>query len=668
MSSIEPVSSQCQSQSCLDQPQPQAQQQSEPQTRPASSDPHTPSSRPSNSKPSSSRRSTLPFSFPPLFFQPNNTSSTSLAPSTAEGRPIPLDDSIAAHRTSALQKLNSTYPSSSVRGGHRYVKSTGAQSSTYSQPVIVRTYSGPSPSSHTSYNAHSGTRYGRPSSSSRGVSRRVPLPPSSSRPIKPALSGIGIGSASAGAGTSNGTTSTGNNGTGSILNQTSSMPRHHKAKKSSSGSTAAGSTTSKLSLPLQLPLPLPWQWPSASSRAEPGEAKLPPLEAFSFKSFMADMQAQGAESDIGADLDRIAEICARSRYSLSNQYEVHVAPHGSGVGFLSGGGSSTSSSGARRKGHSHSHGGGGPTLQAINSDDDESRGGSHHSGKRRNAGGGGRRRSVAYGTLETIMSSSRSSEEEKTKKKSAAEIAEEVRGRAARKYSNPTTESGGSGSGLSTTTGEAGSHDTTAATQGEGSGGSSSQQQQGSTSGGGAKPKPPRSQRSASFASAALLKEGTHAGQKKETKPASTRPGHMRSASARLVSQPALPQTSNSHLEIRTSKPDYITYTPRRGTESPQSGSSSERQLEVHFADELPHGDGDPSSSGKGPGSAAGWTAWIPWRGATTQTQGGGDGGEGTQSSTARPSHPSHAEGSLRQLLNKTAGGETSQKAPPSTR
>ncbi|KAF2194272.1 hypothetical protein K469DRAFT_709783 [Zopfia rhizophila CBS 207.26] len=126
---------------------------------------------------------------------------------------------------------------------------------------------------------------------------------------------------------------------------------------------------------------------------------------------MADMQ-----QDIGADLDRIAEICARSRYSLSNQYEVHITPHGSGAGFV------TSASGSTSR-HRHA---GGPTLQAITSDDEHSI--TRHK-KRRN---GARRRSAAYGTLETIMSSSRSSEEEKSKKKPAKEIVEDFGGRASR--------------------------------------------------------------------------------------------------------------------------------------------------------------------------------------------------------------------------------------------
>ncbi len=49
------------------------------------------------------------------------------------------------------------------------------------------------------------------------------------------------------------------------------------------------------------------------------ELKLPPVEAFTFKGIMEEIKHGVAE-----DLERIAEICARSKYSLSNQYEVHV--------------------------------------------------------------------------------------------------------------------------------------------------------------------------------------------------------------------------------------------------------------------------------------------------------------------------------------------------------
>ncbi|KFY19193.1 hypothetical protein V493_08088 [Pseudogymnoascus sp. VKM F-4281 (FW-2241)] len=124
------------------------------------------------------------------------------------------------------------------------------------------------------------------------------------------------------------------------------------------------------------------------------KAELPPVEAFTFKGIMDSIQGSVAD-----DLDRIAEICARSRYSLSNQYEVHMPPHGEGEAF----------------------------LRPVG---DEEVGRTALTGRAR---AGRKPKSKAFDTLETIYSSSRSSEEEKAKKKGAAALAEEVRGRQARK-------------------------------------------------------------------------------------------------------------------------------------------------------------------------------------------------------------------------------------------
>lgn len=384
----------------------------------------TTTSLPSSHPPSTSRSSTfgqysLPFAFPPLS-QPN-TSSTSLLPSTAEGRPIPLDDSTAADRTTALRELNRSQPS------HRYTKGGSAASTatrtttgTFSQPVIVRTYYGPPPSS----------------SNSRPAGRRIPLPSSVSvtsnvsnwRPIR----------------------------NGMIL----SMGRQKGNKKPQLGS----------------------------------DPKLPPIEAFSFKSIMADVQ-----QDIGAELDRIAEICARSKYSLSNQYEVQIAPHGSGAAFVA----TTSGSSLRHQVP------GGPTLQAVSSDDE------HNSTRHKKRRSGARRRSAAYGTLETIMSSSRSSDEDKTKKKSAREIADEVRSRANRKAK-----------------GESGSSN-------------SSEQQPSEESQKGRKEVVRR--KSASFATA-VIDSTRQQGQGESSSP--------RTSGTALVSEPAKPKTFRNHVGTMTPQVD----------------------------------------------------------------------------------------------------------------
>jgi hypothetical protein len=326
--------------------------------------PPAPPKSSSSARSSKSQRQSHSFAFPPLF-KPNS-SRTSLVPSTAEGRPIPLDNTTAESRTSALREFNSNYPSR-----HQYAKSTGAQSSTFSQPIIVRTYPGP-PS--------------RPDSASRG-----------------SVFGGGI-------------------------------TRGGSGKSASSGPAAVVRRVLPFATSFGFAPPPPGDGMLSMARAKakkrlekPDEpAKLPPIEAFSFKSFMANIDPQ-VGTDIGADLDRIAEICARSRYSRSNQYDVHVAPHGSGEQFLA------SASAPRNQPSDATH----YTLRP--SPDDDGRGNRHRSRR-----SGGRRRSVAVGTLETIMSSSRSSEEQKAKKMSAADLQDEVRGRAVTKVSgsvSPTSSS-----------------------------------------------------------------------------------------------------------------------------------------------------------------------------------------------------------------------------------
>ncbi|KAK7934818.1 hypothetical protein PG985_000313 [Apiospora marii] len=458
---------------------------------------------PSSARSSKHRRHSVPFFSYPLVSQPN-VSSTSLVPSTAEGKPIPLDDSTAADRTTALRELNRSQPSR-----HRYTKSTGAPSTatrtttgTYSQPVIVRTYSGPPPS-HIS---------------SRPASRRIPL-------------------SSTAASSQTSSWRPGRNGM--VLN----MARHRGTKKGQSRN----------------------------------DVTLPPLEAFSFKNIMADIQ-----QDIGADLDRIAEICARSKYSLSNQYEVHVVPHGSGTGFLS----SASASSARAQPPV------GPTLQAIPSDDEQS---TTRQKKRRSAA---RRKSVAHSTLETIMSSSRSSEEDKSKKKSAQELTEDVRGRASRKRKD--------GSASSSRSGEEPSSPAKAESR-----------------------KSVSRRKSNSFATAVI--DSTRQTQGESASP--------RASGGALVSEPAKPETSHSHLEIRTSQ--------EPGADPPETSAEPSRAVlsASMAAADITAPEEPPRAQA---GLLAGFSNWIPWRGsavtevaASSDTKGG-----------AKPK--SYAEGTLRELLRSS--------------
>ncbi|KAI0129396.1 hypothetical protein F4776DRAFT_664788 [Hypoxylon sp. NC0597] len=416
-----------------------------------------------------SRRRSLPFVFPPLF--PKNTSSTSLIPSTAEGRPIPLDGSTTAHRTTTLHQLSRSQPSPRRRlsraTGPPSIKSTTTE--TCSQPVVVRTYSGVPPSSST-----------------RGpVSVSTVSPTTNLSARRPSRNGI-----------------------------TKNMVRQKGNEK---GRGKAG-------------------------------AKLPPLDSFTFKSIIAEIQ-----QDVGADLDRIAEICARTRYSLSNQYEVHIAPQGSGAGFLG----PPSSSSLRH------HVPIGPTLQAISSDDE-------HTGaiqkKRRNTT---RRRSIAYGTLETIMSSSRSSEEDKSTKRPAAEIVEEIRGR--------TT--------MAATKDESASANSTEAQ-------ASSEQQDNQQA--------CLSSRATLFATAIM---DTSRSQTQGVITLPLVPG------ATLLSGPAEPQTSRNHLQTKTSREGSANkYYTREPPPRPSAAVASESVTAAAMA--------APAEPRSPSGLLSGFSAWMPWKGA----------------------------------------------------
>lgn len=477
---------------------------------------------------SSQRRSTLPFSFP--FFQlSSNTSGTSLVSSTAEGKPIPFDGNTAAHRTSALRELNSNYPSPVAR--HHYTKSSGAQSSTYSQPVIVRTYSGPTGSrGHSRSNSNSARRPGPSSTTSTSISYISPV--AHSRPA-------------------------GTRQNGGLVN----MGRGKPNKK------------------------VPWPWGQGQEQEHPSD-QLPPPEAFSFKTIMANMQAQSNEVDKA--LDGIAEIYARSRYSLSNQYEVHVAPHGSGGGLIS----SVPSLSMRRRGHArNSHSQSGPTLQAIQSDDDDASASARGQRRRRNTG---RRRSAAHSTLETIMSSSRSSEEDKTKKQSAAELVDQARGRASSKPSRS-----GSGSPGSEVKGKQAQKDDDT-------------------------PRKPTRKRSKSFANAIIYADASKNNATGET-------ASPRNSSSALLSEPSLPQTSSSHLEIRTTPNDLFGEVSAQGSRAESPGGSD--QTVTHFLQGLTPRD---DSKASGSGLISGLGNWVPWK--------------STLSTPAVPGS-SEAVGSLRELL-----------------
>ncbi|KAH6626415.1 hypothetical protein B0J18DRAFT_140498 [Chaetomium sp. MPI-SDFR-AT-0129] len=591
----------------------------------------------SSSKPG---QTSLPTSFPPIFFQSSKVPSASLAPSTAEGKPVRLaDPADTRHTGSALQKLNSKYPSAAVRRHGYAPEASSAQSSTYSQPVLVRTYSGPSPSQGS---RSTRSRQYRPPSSNRGTSRRVPLPSASTpgsggpgRPAQPTLTDVGVGTTSniSASISKRGNVNINTNSNDPAYNNNASpvnMSKPYKAEKATTTATSTSTTTgSRISLA--------WPWP-LSTRREPEEPKLPPLDAFSFKSFMADLETRGSDSDIGADLDRIAEICARSRYSLSNQYEVHVAPHGSGASFTSSPlPPSVSRTRDAQSGHHRNRSsgsvastGGGPTLQAITSDDENPA--RLHSRRR----AGTKRRSAAYGTLETIMSSSRSSEEDKSKKKSAAELVTEVRGRAARKTwdTNPSASTSGSVavSALESTSTKNSSNNSSASPDA-----TAEQQQQGQ--------QPPTStssitdatrllarKKSATFANASISPSSVSASSSSHR---NRRPGNNKDDRGK---QKTTATAENAASALVSSRQDD------EGTTTTTGRVPQQELAAVQAGNINPHDTGEnvAGRGSAGVGNASGqssWGAWIPWRsGQQEQMQ-------------ARRVVGSHAEGSLRQLL-----------------
>ncbi|GAP84203.2 hypothetical protein SAMD00023353_0600020 [Rosellinia necatrix] len=487
-----------------------ASQQPQPELQPEPQSPTTPSS---------SSRFPFPFRPPPLSQPQPDSSSVSLVPSTAQGRPIPLTDTNAADRTTALRELSRSQPITR----RPYAKApgsppstagttTGTTTGTYSQPVLVRTYSGPI------------------SPSTQARSSRPP-----SRPV--AVSGV---------------------------------------QRSPNAPSSRGSRR-RHGFAVTLIRPLVTKRPSLVD-----DAKLPPLEDFSFKNIMAEIGP-----DIGDDLDRIADICARSRYSLSNQYEIHVTPHGSGASFIHGDPASTST-------NSLLHDTGGPTLQAISIGDEHP---STNGGRRALV----RRKSAAYGTLETIMSSSRSSDEDRGKRKSAAEITAQVRGR----ILHPSTE--GSGSAHSTEAQASGEHHRERVK----------------------KPLTARHTLAAAILDHSRILSHRH--------PVPVSP---RASGSNLVSEPALPETSHSHLLSMTTPEGLSREAGNAGPSAKEQTSVSVSTSVAAAAIALPE---EPKDQ---PGLLSGFRFGIPWK-ATSVTNVASE-----EQKTVRTK--SYAEGTLRHILRIT--------------
>ncbi|KAL2122362.1 hypothetical protein VTJ04DRAFT_2817 [Mycothermus thermophilus] len=606
-------------------------------------DTSAPSHNISSSEPSSSsRRASLPVASLWPLQQRNPIPSASLAASTAEGKPVPITDPTGGshHPSSTLKKLSSKYPSAAHRQGPTPANQS-SQTGLYSQPVIVRTYSGPPPSQ-----GSRGARSRHRQSSGSGSLPRRPPPLRSSasapggldgpgRPIQPTVSSVGIGTTSS---ISVGPDSSETPG-GDVHAVNMPPPSYSTGKNTrSSGGTK---------LPGGLSLSLPWPF---HSRQEPDEPKLPPLEAFSFKSFMADLEGPG-EHNISADLDRIAEICARSRYSLSNQYEVHVPPHGSGASFHFGTSlptaSTLSSHGGRHRPRARSNSSG-PTLQVVPSDDDGFVTTRTTTNQSRRRYPGTRRRSVAYSTLETIMSTSRSSDEVRSTNKSASELATEIRGRAAaaansEQANRTTSEQTASGSHVPSLIRKKSSSFAAVVLDTAG----------GSSAGGDTKSKTSSTTSSGNH---------HHSGKYGHHQPSSSSSRAPNSASSSLQQLLLLSEPPASSSSLQTSG------TPGTGDHSstnpgPAAAAGAARPNPIRLTRSRTHDGIDihsappPALSASVPSSSvsSSWTGWIPWRMVGTAVAGesskvGGAGGSGGGGREGR-GRGSCAEGSLRQLL-----------------
>ncbi|KAJ3552533.1 hypothetical protein NPX13_g11089 [Xylaria arbuscula] len=292
------------------------------------------------------------------------------------------------------------------------------------------------------------------------------------------------------------------------------------------------------------------------------------------------------EQDIGADLDRIADICARSRYSLSNQYEIHVAPHGSGASYAQEG---TAAEAVDPSTHDHS----GPTLQAISIDEEHS---SANNGRRVLV----RRRSAAYGTLETIASSSRSSDSDRSKRKSAAEIAAQVRGR----VQHPSVEGAGA------------AYDTEFGPSRDPHGEQTNQ-----------------SSRARPTLAAAIF--GHSRAQNYY------HPQTPRTSNTDLVAEPAVPETSHSHLVSTTA-------TEGKSSEDRGIGLSVKEQVSVSVSNSVAAAAiSAPEDPKDQPSLLGGFRFGIPWIGSSSMN---------LASTAQKPNSgtKSYAEGTLRHLLGIT--------------
>jgi hypothetical protein len=143
------------------------------------------------------------------------------------------------------------------------------------------------------------------------------------------------------------------------------------------------------------------QNPSALSASLAGRAeKLPALDDFSFSAIL-----RAVDPEIRDAIDAIAEICARSRMSLADEYEAHLPPQGeitgSGPGWAAGMGALVNRGRASRAGQGWTATDN--TLMAVPeaSSSSERLAGEN---KASTAGDGKKRSQSAYGSLKSVIS------------------------------------------------------------------------------------------------------------------------------------------------------------------------------------------------------------------------------------------------------------------------
>jgi hypothetical protein len=126
-----------------------------------------------------------------------------------------------------------------------------------------------------------------------------------------------------------------------------------------------------------------------------------------------------------------------------------------------------------------------------------------------------------------------------------------------------------------------------------------------------------------------------------------------------LISEPARPQTSGSHLGVRTAPVSAPTLGgsggggAMAGLGAAGGGYPGGVLVERGGTGDggLPHQAATPATSTSGVGATgSSWGGWIPWRSGVAQGQGHGGG-------HARERSVSNAEGSLRSLLRGGGGG-----------